>query len=145
MKIGELARLSGLTASRIRFYEASGLLQAVERQANGYRSYPAEALMILEIIASAQAAGFSLDEIRALLPTDLSAWAHDDLIQALQRKVKEIEALESRLRSSRANLTALIADIQNKPEGLSCTDNARRVLDRVRGGMMALDELTSND
>jgi DNA-binding transcriptional MerR regulator len=29
MKIGELAKLSGLTASRIRFYEASGLIQAV--------------------------------------------------------------------------------------------------------------------
>lgn len=28
MKIGELARRSGLTASRIRFYEASGLIAA---------------------------------------------------------------------------------------------------------------------
>ena len=28
MKIGELARRSGLAASRIRFYEASGLIRA---------------------------------------------------------------------------------------------------------------------
>lgn len=27
MKIGELARMSGVAASRIRFYEANGLLQ----------------------------------------------------------------------------------------------------------------------
>ncbi len=54
MRIGELARLSGLTASRIRFYEAAGLILAVERQANGYRDYPPEAVWILEIIASAQ-------------------------------------------------------------------------------------------
>jgi len=37
MKIGELARRSRLTASRIRFYEAKGLLNAVSRKANGYR------------------------------------------------------------------------------------------------------------
>jgi DNA-binding transcriptional MerR regulator len=35
MRIGELAERSGLTASRIRFYEASGLINAVERNANG--------------------------------------------------------------------------------------------------------------
>ena len=39
MKIGELAGRTGLAASRIRFYERIGLLKAVERQANGYRSY----------------------------------------------------------------------------------------------------------
>ena len=42
MKIGELARRTGLAPSRIRFYEASGLI-AAQRQSNGYRDYPAEA------------------------------------------------------------------------------------------------------
>ena len=37
MKIGELARRSGLAASTIRFYESKGLLKAVSRQSNGYR------------------------------------------------------------------------------------------------------------
>jgi len=50
MRIGELARRSGLTTSRIRFYEAKGLLNVVSRKANGYREYPADALMILGII-----------------------------------------------------------------------------------------------
>jgi DNA-binding transcriptional MerR regulator len=54
MKIGELARRSGLNASRIRFYEAKGLLNVVSRKANGYREYPAEALTILDIIVGAQ-------------------------------------------------------------------------------------------
>jgi hypothetical protein len=35
MQIGELARRSGLAASRIRCYEEQGLLRAI-RQANGY-------------------------------------------------------------------------------------------------------------
>lgn len=83
MKIGELAELSGLTASRIRFYEATGLIAAVERTANGYRDYPAEALSMLEIIASAQRAGFSLEQIRQLLPTGQGSWQHGELVDAL--------------------------------------------------------------
>ncbi len=138
MKIGELAGRSGLTASRIRFYEASGLLQAAERQANGYRSYPAEALLILEIISSAQKAGFSLDEIRNLIPMNLASWHHADLIKALHSKVQEIEALESRLALTKTNLLALIDDIQSKPDGLDCADNAKRVLSRMRGSMSSM-------
>lgn len=60
MRIGELAQRSGLTASRIRFYETSGLIDAVERNANGYREYTAEAVVTLDIITEAQKAGFSL-------------------------------------------------------------------------------------
>ena len=70
MKIGELASRTGLAASRIRFYEASGLISA-QRQANGYRRYPEQAVQTLGIISCAQQAGFSLDEIRRLLP---QAW-----------------------------------------------------------------------
>lgn len=64
MRIGELAKISGLAPSRIRFYEASGLIKSVERKANGYRDYAPDTEWVLEIITGAQAAGFSLDEIR---------------------------------------------------------------------------------
>jgi DNA-binding transcriptional MerR regulator len=33
MRIGELAKISGLAPSRIRFYEASGLIRSVARKA----------------------------------------------------------------------------------------------------------------
>jgi DNA-binding transcriptional MerR regulator len=58
MRIGELASRSGLSTSRIRFYEAEGLLNVVSRRANGYREYPADALTILGIIVGAQRTGF---------------------------------------------------------------------------------------
>lgn len=132
MKIGELAERSGLNASRIRFYEASGLLQPVTRQANGYREYPSDALLILQIIVNAQKAGFTLDEIRALVPSDLSTWKHDELIEGLQRKVAEIEVLEERLAQSKARLIELIDEVQNKPDGLDCAGNAKRLLSRIR-------------
>ena len=41
MRIGDLAKLTGVSASTIRFYEIQGLLPAAARLANGYRDYDA--------------------------------------------------------------------------------------------------------
>jgi DNA-binding transcriptional MerR regulator len=60
MNIGELAKRSGLTQSRIRFYESIGLLKMVERRPNGYRTYPREAALVLDLIATAQHADSAL-------------------------------------------------------------------------------------
>lgn len=134
MKIGELAKLTGLTASRIRFYEASGLIRAVDRKANGYRDYAPEAASILDIIASAQTAGFSLDEIRRLLPTAPgSCWQHQELLEAIQRKVVEIESLQKRLDQNKAQLLKAAESIRSRPEDLGCLERAQWVLDRLHG------------
>ena len=134
MKIGELAKLSGLTASRIRFYESSGLIKSVERKANGYRDYGPEAVWILEIITGAQNAGFSLDEIRTLLPVSADAWRHDELLESLKRKVSEIEVLQKRLEQNKAQLLVVIEGIETKPEGLLCSENTRCSVPRTRSG-----------
>jgi len=131
MRIGELAERSGLTASRIRFYEASGLINAVERNANGYREYTAEAVVTLDIITGAQKAGFSLQEIRSLLPTKLGTWQEDKLLDVLRKKVADIESLRERLAQSSAQLLGIIETIETSPEGLSCDDNRKRVLNRM--------------
>jgi len=145
MNIGELAKRSGLTHSRIRFYESIGLLKTVDRRPNGYRTYPPEAVVMLDLIATAQKAGFSLDEIRTLLPGDLDQWEHGALIEALRRKVADIEALEKRLRQSKAQLVAVIADIEAKPDDIDCAANARRVLTRMMDGKMESPTLATDD
>ena len=132
MKIGELAKHSGLNPSRIRFYEARGLLNAVSRQANGYRDYPHEAVFVLSIITCAQQAGFSLEEIRSVIPTDLTNWKHGELIGVLRRKIADIEAMERRLTQSKSGLQAVIQYIEDRPEGMDCADNAKRVLEGLR-------------
>jgi DNA-binding transcriptional MerR regulator len=129
MNIGELAQRSGLTASRIRFYEAQGLI-SVTRRANGYRTYTAETVVALNIITSAQGAGFMLEEIRGLMPRNLAAWRKEELLGVLQKKVADIRGLETRLAQTRAELEALIADIEVRPEGMNCEANADRVLRR---------------
>lgn len=141
MKIGELARRTGLTASRIRFYESLGLLPMMDRMPNGYRHYPRDAQLVLELIDTAQQAGFSLDEIRTLLPANLEKWDHAALVAALRRKLADIAALEARLAKSKTQLQALLGDIENKPGDMVCADNARRVLSRMLPGLEETEEV----
>lgn len=133
MKIGELAQRSGLAASTIRFYEAKGLLKAVPRQINGYREYPQDAVLLLSLIAGAQQAGFTLDEIKQVLPPDLTSWQHEELVSMLQKKIQDIEAMEAKLRATKSQLQMLVHRIENKPEGMDCADNAKRVLNELKG------------
>ena len=131
MKIGELAERTHLAPSQIRFYESIGLLKMVHRQPNGYRSYPPEAVLVLNLIVTGQKAGFSLDELRRLLPSDLAQWEHGRLLGALRDKVQDIAALEARLAQSKAQLVTLIAEIEARPDDIDCATNARRVLSRM--------------
>lgn len=146
MKIGELSKLTGLTASRIRFYESAGLLRAVARQANGYRDYPPETASVLETIDSAQRAGFSLEQIRHLLPLGDGSWDHEKLLAALKAKVAEVEVLQKRLKQNKAQLLVAIDSIENRPDSIDCEDNRMRVLDRLRGkGVVASHRKTARD
>ncbi len=132
MKIGELAEITGLAPSRIRFYERKGIISAPPRSANGYRKYPDTTLQALQIIVLGQQVGFSLDELAGMLPRDESGWSHDDLLTVLQRKLKDLERLEQRLKENKSALKNMIRDIKNKPGGLSCKENASRILGRLK-------------
>ncbi|WP_261536849.1 MerR family transcriptional regulator [Burkholderia multivorans] len=132
MKIGELAERTGLTPSRIRFYERIGLLTAVRRQPNGYRVYSPDAVVLLGLVATAQKAGFSLDEIRMLLPPDLGQWQRGALLEALRDKVRDIEAMQIKLTQNKAHLVSLMAEIEGKPDEIDCSTNAARLLSQMQ-------------
>ncbi|KAB0633294.1 MerR family transcriptional regulator [Burkholderia latens] len=132
MKIGDLAERTGLTPSRIRFYERIGLLTAVERQPNGYRVYSPDAVLVLGLVATAQKAGFSLDEIRMLLPPDLAQWQRGALLEALRQKVRDIEAMQVKLAQNKAHLMSLMVEIEAKPDDIDCTANATRLLSQMQ-------------
>lgn len=132
MKIGELAKLSGLATSRIRFYESSGLIKSVARKANGYRDYAPETEWILQIITGAQSAEFSLEEIQQLLPTGADDWRPEEMLVGLKRKVAEIEILQQRLAHNKAQLLSVIDGIESKPADVGCADNAQLLLKRMR-------------
>jgi len=108
MTIGELARAAGLGVETIRFYQRRGLIGTPERidtgLTQGVRRYDAAHLRALRFIRSAQAAGFTLEEIGELLRLDAT---HDrpraralaaDRLAALDRRIAELEAARAALR-----------------------------------------------
>ncbi len=67
MKIGEVAKVTGLTTKTIRYYEEVELLPEPERTPSGYRMYGDEAVTRLEFITKGRRLGFSLAEIGTVL------------------------------------------------------------------------------
>jgi redox-sensitive transcriptional activator SoxR len=106
MPIGEVAERAGMSASRIRFYEARGLLPEPERAA-GKRRYGEEAIRRLAIIDAAQRVGFTLEEIRDLLGSRDEP-AHERLRQLALLKLPELDDLIARATSVRRALKICI-------------------------------------
>jgi DNA-binding transcriptional MerR regulator len=102
LAIGEVAALAATSTSRIRYYEALGVLPEPERVA-GKRRYSPEVLRRLTIIDAAQRVGFSLDEIRDLLVSRESRDqpAHERLRQLAMLKLPELDELIERASSVR--------------------------------------------
>ncbi|MEV4005887.1 MerR family transcriptional regulator [Actinomadura sp. NPDC049753] len=67
MRIGELARLSGVSERSLRYYEDQGLLHA-ERTPGGHRDYGAWAVDRVVRIQTLYAAGLNSKKIAQLLP-----------------------------------------------------------------------------
>lgn len=70
MRIGELARITGVKSETIRFYEREGILVAPPRTRANYRDYGPVEEARLNFVRRARDLGFSMADIRELL--DLS-------------------------------------------------------------------------
>lgn len=106
MRIGEVARRTGVAVSAVRYYETLGLLDPAAR-VSGKRRFPPEAVARVRVITTVQRAGFSLDEIRELLEEGPdAARGRRNLVEAklgqVRRSIRRLglvaEALEQALR-----------------------------------------------
>ncbi len=107
LKIGDVARLTGLPVKRIRYYEQRGLLEPAPRTEAGYRLYGAEEAARLKFIKRAKLLGLTLEEIRALV--DLAAGCNRGEImprlqEVLQKKLEETDRRMMDLATFRENL-----------------------------------------
>jgi DNA-binding transcriptional MerR regulator len=67
MRIGEVARRTGLTVHALRFYERKGLLPRAARGPSNYRQFTARSIERLTFIREAQELGFTLSEVRTFV------------------------------------------------------------------------------
>jgi len=95
MRIGELSRRVGVSRDAIRLYERRGLIQSNpdESGANNYRVYPEDAVLTVELIRDAQAAGVTLADLSILIGQLAAAEGDDfDGDAFLAAKIAEVEA-----------------------------------------------------
>ncbi len=112
MRIGELARRAGVSTSKIRFYEARGLLSPAARLANGYRDYEDQALQVVSFIGRAQSLGFTLRDVATHLRSPEGNGRKDRLQARLEAKLAELDAHMDEVRTRRATISAIIAEVR---------------------------------
>jgi DNA-binding transcriptional MerR regulator len=108
--IGQLARRSGISVRRIRFYSDRGLLPPTARSDAGYRVYSLIDLARLELIRTLREAGVSLEAIRKMLSRKMA------LSEVLQMRLGTLEAEIS----SRRRVSAVLRATLRMPHPTEC-------------------------
>lgn len=109
LKIGEVAKATGIGIETIRFYERKGLLDEPDRKPSGYRQYDESVVARLRFIRRSKELGFTLSEINELL----SLWFDtetkcSDVRTKAQTKIEEIEEKVKTLNGMKRSLKKLI-------------------------------------
>lgn len=128
MRIGELARSSGCRTETIRYYEAQGLLQPVDRAANNYREYGRRHIERLAFIRRCRSLDQSQAEVRALIALqEQPEKSCDDVNELLDGHLRELSERISQLQTLRRQ----IQEIRAACCGDSCVDRCG-ALDTLR-------------
>jgi Cu(I)-responsive transcriptional regulator len=108
MNIGDAARLSGLPAKTIRYYEEIGLVRPL-RGANGYRAFRERDLHKLTFVARARALGFSVEDCRGLLALyEDENRSNADVKEIAAAHLREIDDKIAQLSAMRRTLAHLV-------------------------------------
>lgn len=105
MRIGELAKLTGVSVRSLRYYEEQGLLRS-DRSGNGYREFTPLAAEQVETIQFYLKLGLSTEEIRSFLHCVLKSRESfcREIVPVYRRKLEELEKQITLLSSIKSNL-----------------------------------------
>ena len=106
--ISQVAKAAELPTTTVRYYERVGLVEPEDRSAGNYRLYCEESLRKLKFIRAAQAIGFTLDNIKALLerPDDQNPACQDvqrlieERLSDIQQNLKDLRHVQRVLQTS---------------------------------------------
>lgn len=111
LKIGEVAKLSGIGIEALRFYERSGLLGRPDRTQSGYRMYDPDVLERLDFIKRAQVLGFSLDEIKQIISEKQTGQSPCEAVREIVRsRLEDLDEHMREMRRYRNELAATLAE-----------------------------------
>ncbi len=122
LKVGDVARRTGLTVRTLHHYDEIGLVRPSARSRAGHRLYTAPDLTRLQAVVSLKQLGFSLDEVRAVLDGTTTALGPilelhladtAERVATLNRLTTRLSTLAARLRQGEAlTLDALLEAIE---------------------------------
>ncbi|MGL5701526.1 MAG: Zn(2+)-responsive transcriptional regulator [Kluyvera sp.] len=108
-RIGELAKLAGVTPDTIRYYEKQQMMDHEVRTEGGFRLYTANDLQRLKFIRYARQLGFTLEAIRELLSIRVDPEHHtcQESKSIVQARLSEVESRIEELQSMQRSLKKL--------------------------------------
>lgn len=109
MRIGELARATGVSADTIRYYEKIGLLPRAVRTHSGYRNYTDSTARRIRVIRNAVQLGFPLREIAKVLRVRDAGGAPCRQVRDYTREL--VTTIERRIETLQAERQAMLAMI----------------------------------
>ncbi|MGF1541575.1 MAG: heavy metal-responsive transcriptional regulator [Pleurocapsa sp.] len=123
LKIGELAKQTGLAVGTLRYYSDLGLLQPTKRGNNNYRYYSQDASQQVQFIKKAQALGFTLEEIKQIVevrqrgekPCSFVQSLLNDKIEQLGIQIQQMTLFKAELEEYRTTWTNN-PHLQSKPQ-----------------------------
>lgn len=121
MRIGDLAKATGVDIETIRYYEKAGLLPEPGREANGYRAYRQEHLERLAFIRHCRALDMPLESIRRLLDFVAHPEAEcSDINELIDAQLSRVRARLNSLRALESQLAALRAQCGENHSAWEC-------------------------
>lgn len=130
MKVGELAKATGVSVRTLHYYDEIGLLQPSTVTGSGHRLYGASELARLQQIKSLRQLGFSLEQIRTCLdtpeysPRGVIALHVERLREHIDRQERLVALLETLDRAFAASSTVSAQDFVRAIEAMTLVERA---------------------
>jgi len=147
LTIGQLAKAAEVPTSTVHYYEREGLLEPSARSPSNYRLYAPQDLERLRFIRAAQATGFTLGDVKALLRPAPCARVQSMIehrLDEVSRRMAELRhlrrVLERSLERCREHAPSgrckVVEDLSSSavaPAAARATNGRRRRTPRARG------------
>jgi len=110
LKVGDLAKQTGVSVRTLHYYDEIGLLSPSHRTEAGYRLYSREDIIRLQQIVSLRQIGFSLEEIREGL--EQRNFSFDHIIQLHTARLREQIELSQKLLNRLEAIAQAVSSMQ---------------------------------
>ncbi|MGO4110488.1 MerR family transcriptional regulator [Paenibacillus sp. YAF4_2] len=147
-KVGDLAKLTGLTVRTLRFYDQIGLFSPSSQTDSGHRLYDESDLSRLHQILTLKELGLSLEEIKETLsakqisPLEMVTLQKQRIKEQIKQQQKLLEQLEHTSKALIGKRTLTVDDFTSLLQAMKM-EFEKPVIERKQSWVQHLDKLGS--